>query len=48
MTEPEDEVEDGFGSCWIKCRSPKCDLQVVRPGKAQCSNYCDEAGWADD
>ena len=31
-------IEDGFGSCWEKCDSPTCSLQVVRPGKAQC-NY---------
>ena len=29
-------IEDGFGSTWIKC-GPGCDLQVVRPGKAQCN-----------
>lgn len=29
-------IEDGFGGAWIKC-SPTCDLQVVRPGKVQCS-----------
>lgn len=32
-------VEDGFGGTWVKC-SPTCDLQVVRPGKVQCS--CEE------
>lgn len=31
-------VEDGFGSSWAKC-SATCDLEVVRPGKVQCS--CD-------
>jgi len=33
-------VEDGFGSCWSK-KCPECGeltIQVVRPGKAQCSN----------
>jgi len=29
-------VEDGFGSLWVRCGS-RCDLEVVRPGKAQCS-----------
>lgn len=34
-----DTIQDGFGSTWVKC-SPTCDMQVVRPGKVQCS--CDE------
>lgn len=29
-------VGDGFGSQWAKC-GPGCDLEVVRPGKVQCS-----------
>jgi len=29
-------VDDGHGNVWFPCR-PGCDLQVVRPGKAQCS-----------
>lgn len=29
-------VQDGHGTIWIKC-GPNCDLQVVRPGKVQCS-----------
>jgi hypothetical protein len=33
-------VEDGFGSVWAKCEHPKCGLEVVRPGKAQC--WCDD------
>ena len=33
-------VEDGFGSEWLRC-GEACDLQVVRPGKAQC-NATDE------
>jgi len=37
----EDEViEDGFGSVWLK-RCPECgemSMEVVRPGKAQCSH----------
>jgi hypothetical protein len=36
----EELVEDGFGSTWSKCSHPLCDLQVVRPGKSQCSNWC--------
>ena len=32
-----DVIEDGFGSCWRKCRlGDKCSLRVVRPGKVQC------------
>lgn len=36
----EDIIEDGFGSIWFK-KCPECGenkMQVVRPGKAQCSN----------
>lgn len=40
----EREVSDGFGSTWVKCRSLACDLQVVRPGKVQCSGICNEVG----
>jgi hypothetical protein len=29
-------VEDGRGNVWQKC-SPTCDMQIVRPGKVQCS-----------
>lgn len=39
---PHLTVTDEFGSSWIK-RCPECgedSMQVVRPGKAQCSN-CD-------
>ena len=32
------ELEDGFGSCWMKCHKA-CGLNVVRPGKVQCD--CD-------
>lgn len=42
-TDPEpyaESVADGFGNEWRRCAHPKCDLHVVRPGKAQCSNYC--------
>lgn len=33
-----DEIDDGFGSVWLKCH-PNCGMEVVRPGKAQC--WCD-------
>jgi len=36
-------LEDGHGSVWYKCDYPKCDLEIVRPGKVQCSQYCDDA-----
>lgn len=35
-------IADGFGSEWEQCGLSECDLEVVRPGKAQCSGYCDE------
>lgn len=38
--EPPRYVEDGFGSAWQMCGHPQCDLQAVRPGKAQCSDFC--------
>lgn len=38
---PRCEVDDGFGSTWTKCLHPLCDLQVVRPGKVQCSDWCE-------
>lgn len=41
MTEKPETAEDGFGSVWLKCKHPLCDLQVVRPGKCQCSDWCD-------
>lgn len=41
MTEKPETVEDGFGSVWVKCKHPLCDLEVVRPGKCQCSDWCD-------
>ena len=39
IPEPESScvVSDGCGSEWVKCNRPDCDLQVVRPGKVQCS-----------
>ena len=33
-------LDDGFGNCWLVCHDVRCDLQIVRPGKVQCSNYC--------
>ena len=35
-----DTIEDGFGSVWTKCERSDCALEVVRPGKCQCS-VCD-------
>lgn len=40
-------LDDGFGNLWDKCRAKECDLEIVRPGKVQCSGYCDTAGWED-
>ena len=31
-----DMVEDDHGNGWFKC-GPECDMEVVRPGKVQCS-----------
>lgn len=34
-------LADGFGNCWSKCALKQhCELEIVRPGKAQC-NKCD-------
>lgn len=33
-------IEDGFGNGWEKCGRDDCDLQVVRPGSAQCNGTC--------
>ena len=44
MTDPGNtprEVDDGFGNVWMCCVLPDCDLEVVRPGKVQCSNRCE-------
>lgn len=37
----EEIIEDGFGSAWTKkcAECGRMSMQVVRPGKAQCS-YC--------
>lgn len=35
-----DFIEDGFGNRWRRYELPDCDLAIVRPGKAQCTN-CD-------
>jgi hypothetical protein len=32
----QDCIADGFGNEWLKC-GPDCDMEVVRPGKVQCS-----------
>jgi hypothetical protein len=38
-------LEDGWGNLWVLC-SDECDLEVVRPGKAQCSGKCEALeGW---
>jgi hypothetical protein len=36
-------LRDGFGSVWEKCGHLECDLQIVRPGKVQCSGFCQGA-----
>jgi hypothetical protein len=43
---PKERIEDGFGSVWFKCKYGMCDLEVVRPGKVQCSGFCE--GEVDD
>lgn len=35
----ERAVTDGC-SLWAKCADSRCDLEVVRPGKVQCSDFC--------
>jgi len=37
VTPDRDEVDDGFGNLWVKCRYEWCDLHVVRPGRVQCN-----------
>lgn len=40
MKDYDSTIEDGFGSAWSK-RCPECGedtIEVVRPGKVQCSN----------
>jgi hypothetical protein len=32
----QEYITDGFGNEWAKC-GPDCDMEVVRPGKVQCS-----------
>lgn len=29
-------LDDGFGNLWVTC-GPMCQLEIVRPGKVQCS-----------
>lgn len=37
-----DWLSDGFGNSWARC-STDCDLEIVRPGKVQCSGVlCNE------
>jgi len=31
-------IDDGFGNSWPKCEQENCELEVVRPGKVQCSS----------
>lgn len=45
MNEDWPVVSDGFGNEWALC-SRECDLEVVRPGKVQCSGKCEKLhGW---
>lgn len=34
-------LDDGVGNTWAKCQRADCGLQIVRPGKVQCSR-CEE------
>lgn len=36
-------LDDGFGNVWAKCDRADCQLQIVRPGKVQCSRCEEEA-----
>lgn len=36
MSDLPEYITDGFGNEWLKC-GPDCDMEVVRPGKVQCS-----------
>lgn len=36
-------LDDDFGNVWAKCERADCQLQIVRPGKAQCPR-CEEEG----
>lgn len=38
ITSELSDIEDGFGNYWPRCKRPDCDLEVVRPGKVQCSH----------
>lgn len=39
-------VEDGWGNQWPVCGHNECDLEIVRPGKVQCSGHCNDlCGW---
>lgn len=39
MNADERTIDDEFGNEWPLCARPKCGLEIVRPGKVQCS--CD-------
>jgi hypothetical protein len=41
----EDYIEDGFGGAYPLCGREDCALEIVRPGKTQCS--CEEEGEPD-
>lgn len=30
-------LDDGFGNIWHKCERSDCGMEVVRPGKVQCT-----------
>lgn len=32
----DDVLDDGFGNIWYRCR-PVCGMEIVRPGKVQCT-----------
>lgn len=42
MTDDDNQITDDFGNYWDRCSVAGCDIQVVRPGKAQCSGLCDQ------
>jgi len=36
-----DVLDDGFGNTWARCSRSPCELEIVRPGKVQCT-YCED------
>lgn len=40
-------VSDGYNE-WERCLRPDCDLEIVRPGKTQCSGEGDGIGCPDN